>query len=329
MGNQAMAGNSAVAPAAPAGQAAGAALRQTLREGVHTIDAETYHKDPAPKPSLSSHLAALLLAKSPRHTWMAHPRLNPDFKEEHDPRFDIGRAAHALMLEGSAIFEIIDAPNWKSEAARDERRAVARTGKVALLEHEWTQVSTMVKLARAQLRQTDEAFSAFRDGEPERVVIWRDGPVWCRARLDWLQRGRGFIFDYKTTNGSAAPRAWSARQMYDIGGDIQAGFYMRGATKVLKRPMQFRFVVQETSPPYAISVVGLSPAALEMAAQDVQEAIDLWAACQRRKKYPGYPTRTFYADAPTWRQKEQEARFIQKGAEDIDPFEFSIAMWKP
>jgi hypothetical protein len=303
-----------------------------LSAGIHEIDAETYHKDPAPKSSLSSHLAAILLQQSPRHAWMQHPRLNPEFVEDRDPRFNIGRAAHALMLEGSAIFEIIDAPNWKSEAARDERQAVARAGKVALLEHEWTQVSAMVKSARAQLRQTQEAFNAFRDGEAERTLIWQDGTIWCRARLDWLQRKRGFIFDYKTTDGSSSPKAWAARQMHEIGGDIQAAFYLRGARQLLDRPMEFRFVVQETQPPYAVSVVGLSPAALELATMDVKEAIDLWATCQRRGKWPGYSTRTFYGEVPTWRQKDHEQRYLQRHADrdaKVDPFKLSIALWKP
>jgi hypothetical protein len=327
-----MASNSAVAPASPPGQAPGAPLRQTLKEGIHVTDAETYHKDPAPKPSLSSHLAAILLQQSPRHAWMQHPRLNPDSVDDRDPRFDLGRAAHALMLEGSAIFEIIDAPNWKSEAARDERQAVARAGKIALLEHEWAQVSNMVKSARAQLRQTQEAFNAFRDGEAEQTLIWQDGSIWCRARLDWLQRKRGFIFDYKTTEASSAPKVWSQRQLYEIGGDIQAGLYLRGASKLLDRPMEFRFVVQETNPPYAIAIVGLSPAALEIATMDVKEAIDLWATCQRRGKWPGYSTRTFYGEVPTWRQRDQEARFVQRHADRdarLDPFKLSIGLWKP
>src|SRR5262245_33742037 len=183
-----MVGGAAVETASPAGDAAGAPLRKNLKAGIHVIEAASYHADQAPRPSLSSHLAAVLLEKSPRHAWMQHPRLNPDYKPANDNRFDIGRAAHALMLEGSAIFEIIDAPNWKSEAARDERAAVAKAGKVALLEHEWAQVSAMVKSARAQLRQTQDGFNAFRDGEPERTLIWQDGAIWCRARLDWLQR---------------------------------------------------------------------------------------------------------------------------------------------
>jgi hypothetical protein len=329
-----MVGNSAVASASPPGKAAGAPLRKTLREGIHVIDAETYHQDPAPKPSLSSHLAAVLLNQSPSHAAMAHPRLNADFVEDRDPRFDLGRAAHALMLEGSAIFEIIDAPNWKFEAARDERQAVSRAGKVALLEHEWAQVSAMVKSARAQLRQTADAYSAFRDGEAERTLIWQDDEtkIWCRARLDWLQRKRGFVFDYKTTAGSASPKVWSQRQLPEIAADIQAAFYVRGLKKLLGREFQFRFICQEVAPPYAVSVVGLSPAALEIAAMDVQAAIDLWRACQRRQKWPGYPTRTFFAEAPAWRQKDQQDRYRQRQVDrdaKVDAFKLAIQLWRP
>jgi PDDEXK-like domain of unknown function (DUF3799) len=328
-----MARSKAVAPVVPTGQAHGAPLRiEGLTAGIYELTAADYHADPAPKPSLSSHVAAVLLDKSPRHAWLAHPRLNPNFINDNDPKFDLGRSAHLLMLEGAAPFEIIDAPNWKSEAARDERQAVARAGKIALLEHEWARVSAMVKSARAQLRQTDEAYNAFRDGEGERTLIWQEGSIWCRARLDWLQRKRRYIFDYKTTTGSSAPRAWVNRQLYDIGGDVQASFYLRGATKLLGGDWQFRFVVQEQDPPYALSVVGLSPEQLDLAAIDVSYAIDAWTTCQRRQKWPGYSTRTYYGDAPAWKKYESEARITQAQLDrqaKVDPYRLSIQLWQP
>jgi hypothetical protein len=48
-----------------------------LTAGIHDTTAVDYHADPCPEPSLSAHIAALLCARSPRHAWAAHPKLNP------------------------------------------------------------------------------------------------------------------------------------------------------------------------------------------------------------------------------------------------------------
>lgn len=47
----------------------------TIGEIIRLPSAE-YHADPAPEPSLSATLAKLLISRSPRHAWMASPRLN-------------------------------------------------------------------------------------------------------------------------------------------------------------------------------------------------------------------------------------------------------------
>ncbi len=307
----------------------------SLGEGVHHIPADVYLADPCPKPSLSSHIAQILLDQSPGHAWLAHPRLNPDFgkDEQPDPRLDFGRAAHRLMLEGAAGFEIIDAPNWRSEAARDERLAAMREGKIALLEPEWQRLAAMMRAGRAQLRQHPEAKIAFKDGEGELTIIWKEGGIWCRIRPDWLHRRRRFIFDYKTTDGSAHPSVWGQRQLYEIGGDLQHSLYSLGAMRVLEpRGFQFRFIVQETRPPYALSVVALSRTAQDLARQRVSEAIRLWAACQRRDKWPGYPRRTAYVEPPPWYVRQVEDRHMQRELDresGIDPFKLSVMLWKP
>ncbi len=50
-----------------------------MTPGLHRLEAEACHRDPAPAPSLSSTLARLLLRRSPAHAWHASPRLNPDW----------------------------------------------------------------------------------------------------------------------------------------------------------------------------------------------------------------------------------------------------------
>jgi len=307
----------------------------TLKAGVHQITAEAYHADPAPKPSLSASIAKVVIEQSPRHAWMQHPRLNPKFVPAEDPKFDIGRAAHALMLEGAARFELIDAKDWRSEAARDERRVVREAGHIPLLESEWAQVSAMVKAAREQLRETD-AHQAFRKsfGQAEQTIIWQEGAVWCRIRPDWLQNQRGnrVMYDYKTTGASAEPSSWSGRTMLEIGSDIQSELYRLGARRQFGKEFRFKFIVQETQPPFALSVIELSPMLADLAQARVKRAIAAWAWCQKRDRWPGYSSRTYFAEPAGWYARNEEAQQLQASIDRdqrVDPFKLSISLWKP
>src|SRR4051812_43711235 len=79
------------------------------------IAAEDYHRDICPEPSLSNSLAGILLSRSPKHAWLAHPRLNPNYKPEESKVFDKGSAAHALLLEGIDLMEVIDPADYPGE----------------------------------------------------------------------------------------------------------------------------------------------------------------------------------------------------------------------
>lgn len=278
-------------------------------EGLHVIGADEYHRDPCPEPSLSSTIARVLLAQSPAHAWWNHPRLNPDYAPTDSERFDLGTVAHALLLEGVTTFAVIDAADWRTNAAKAQRTDALAAGKTPILAHQWETVQAMVKAARHQL-EAHESPTPFTNGVPERTLVWMAGGWWCRARLDWLHNDHRWIDDYKSTTGSANPEVWS-RTLFASGYDVQAAFYLRAVKAVLGREAAFRFVVQETEPPYALSVIALAPDALDLAHRKVETAIAVWRKCLTANAWPAYPVRTCYAEAPPWdiaRWTEREAR---------------------
>lgn len=281
--------------------------------GLHVMTAAEYHADPCPSPSLSSTLARVLLAQSSAHAWWAHPRLNPDFTPDEDEKYDVGTAAHALLLEGGGAFEIVPAASWRTRDAKEHRAAALAAGKRPLLAHQWANVQEMVVAARHQLA-AHEAPIPFTGGKPEQTLVWREDDVWCRARLDWLHDGERRIDDYKTTTGTANPEAWS-RTLFGAGYDVQAAFYLRGVRALFEVEATFRFVVQETAPPYALSVVSLMPEALDCAHRKVEYAIKVWRECMTTGQWPAYPTRTCYAEAPPW----EIARWTEREARDWTP----------
>jgi len=277
--------------------------------GIYEMPAAVYHGDPCPEPSLSSSIAKLLCMSSPAHARHAHPRLNVEAVEEEAEHFDIGTAAHAVLLEGVHAVEVIDAPDWRTKAAREARDAARAAGKTPLLAHVWADVQAMVAAARDQLcRHSDGGAEMFTAGQPERTAIWQEEGIWCRARLDWLRpvavnrfTPPWAIDDYKSTSRSANPDDWT-RTLFSAGVDVQVAWYLRGVKAVTGQDATFRFAVQETYPPYALSVIALGPEALTIAEKKCIYALDAWRACLADGVWPTYARRTCYAALPAWHE---------------------------
>src|SRR5262245_46854946 len=98
-----------------------------------TVD--EYIRDPAPSPSLNASIANLLLTRSARHAWLAHPRLNPTWMpDDATPASDLGTVIHGLLLEDdSSRVSIVEAPDWRSRDAQAARHDARHRGKVPML----------------------------------------------------------------------------------------------------------------------------------------------------------------------------------------------------
>lgn len=281
----------------------------TVTAGIHSIPAAAYHADPAEAPSLSAGICKQLLTGSPLHAWSAHPRLNPAYREERKDVFDFGSAAHAALLEGLDICQVVDADDWRTKSARDERDAVREDGKVPLLRKDHERLCELVDTVRGQVVEMDVMPSVLAEfGRPERTLIWQEpNGVWCRARPDWLHADGRMIDDVKTTSALANPQAWARKQLWAYGYDVQAAFYRRGHRALTGVTPDWRFVVCESNPPYAVSVVGLSEWALDLADRKVERAIELWGRSLATDDWPGYSRQVTIVDPPAW----EEAQFAE------------------
>jgi len=289
------------------------------KPGIYEILEARYHEDPIIEPSLSSSIAKVMLTASPRHVQTKHPRLGgatPDQKQRQD--WDIGSAVHSILLEGKDKIVTIEHNDYRKDAAKEARDAAYADNKIPLLAKQRTEVFAMVAAAHAQLKGHEEAAGVFSAGKPEQTLVWQEGDVWLRARLDWLREGPIPIWDYKTTT-DANPDVW-VRRLFDLGFDVQVGFYRRGVRALLgiENP-EFRFIVQETSAPYALSVVGLTPSTIELADMKAAMAIERWRWCITNDRWPGYPRETAYIEAPPWRAAEfEEAKERERWASEHD-----------
>lgn len=276
--------------------------------GIPEVD---YHADGLlDEPSLSSSIANLLVTRSPLHAWTAHPRLNPKFRpEEATKEMDRGRAIHALLLEGAADrIAIIDAADYKTKDARTSRDLARAANRIPLLTADYDRVRDTVLGIATQLAHT-ELEGMMDEGDAELTAVWQEGPTWCRSRFDWVSRDRSLIVDLKTTE-NAEPNAY-LRRMLQLGGDVQAAFYVRAVERLTGIAPKFVELVVETEPPYAISLVGLDPAWMAFAMSKVDSAIAQWQECIVSGQWPAYPTRVCWGTLPAYAQAQWEEREAQ------------------
>lgn len=301
--------------------------------GIYEVSREEYDADCAPVPSLSASIAKLILERSPAHARLMHPRLNPAHEKDHERKFDLGNVVHALMLGEADKVVSIAADDFRSKAAREARDEAIASGKIPMLGHKLETALEMVAAVWRQLKDCEDGEGVFDPlhGKGERTAVWEEDGTWFRIRPDWLPNAGNVVFDLKTTAASANPEQW-VRTMYDQGGDVQAALYIRGLHRLAGRIWQWRWVVIETEPPYALSICAPSPAMLELGNVKVERAISYWRWCMAKNKWPGYPRDTAHLDVLPWEEKRMLERIERENvARESGPelIERAIAMYAP
>jgi hypothetical protein len=269
---------------------------------VDGMPAEIYHGDPCPTPALSNGIIKPLLQQSPFHAGLQHRRLNPDCPRDDAAKFDLGVAAHALLLEGADRCCVIEADDWRTKAAREGRDLAWADGKTPLLRAQYEAAKVMVQRAVNFLEHTEFA-GVLERGKPEQSFFWYDSGIWIKARADLLSDDRRLIIDYKSTG--LAPRKWQ-RAMADNGYDTQSVLYQRGMSQ-LGHSTRFVFLVQETSEPHACWLMEPSESLRELGGMKVARAIRTWAECLRLQRFPSYPFEVQRVEAPSWAMSEEVA----------------------
>lgn len=282
-----------------------------MNPGVYTnkqISHDLYHADPCIVPSLAAGIADALINQSPAHAWTRHRKLNPNYIEKNDSKFDIGTAGHALLLEGIDRMHVCRFDDWRKSDARAMRDDARAQGLVPILAKHEPKVRAMVKAAATKFAAcTDLAGYTMDAGMAEHTLIWKEDETWLRCRPDWMSPDRRIMLDAKFTDASANPEAY-ARMIVSMAYDLRASFYLRGnkATGGHESAV-YLFLVQETEPPYATSIIGLPPAFVAMGDDKVERAIALWRRCMASGKWPGYPNRICYVEPPAWAMAQFEA----------------------
>lgn len=277
-----------------------------MNPGIFNLTAEQYHADPAPTASLSNSIANILIDQSPLHAYLAHPRLNVNYQREVNTRFDLGSAAHMMLLERREDKIVrVQAKDWRTNAAKDARAAAQANGQFAVLEEQYGDIVSMCSAAQDYLLTT-ELGDMLATGDPEQTVLWQEGSIWYRSRPDLISRDRRVILDYKSTS-SAAPD-FVAKQIGRMNYDLQSEFYTRGLKAIgLEHDPVFVFLFQEITPPYACSLMSLDNTFREVGKLKLARAMKLWETSLTTNTWPGYTNKILYVAPKPWDAAEMEA----------------------
>lgn len=285
--------------------------------GVYNIPSADYHSDRFPIPTLSRSVIKDLIFESPAKAKWNHPRLNLDFKPDHGSgKFDLGSAAHDLLLQGLDIAVVVDADDWRRKEAQEIRKRAWDEGKVPILREQFERAKVMAGVAEQAIYNcTELGISNLRtDGDAELSYVWVEDGVWMKIRTDWISKNRTLILDYKTTGVSVNP--------YDLGRfiasmsyDIQDVFYCRGVKAVEGTEARFIFLFQEDEEPYFCSFVELPDIVKAMGEQKVENGIFIWKECMASQNWPGYPAHIVNVNYPKWAITDWEQRCLKIGTE--------------
>jgi hypothetical protein len=265
--------------------------------GVYDIPAANYHDDPVPGGSLSSTGARQLLACPARY------RYDQDHPAAPKTAFDVGSAAHRLVLGAGPELVRIDADEWRSNAVKAMVADVRARGAVPLKPAEWAQVHGMAAAIRSH--PLAAALLQSGTGAAEQTLAWQDGAtgVWCRAMVDWLphaQPGRRMVIvDYKSAI-TADPREF-CRSVANYGYHIQEAHYLDGVAALGLDPTPaWKFVVQEKTAPYLVSVVQLDESFRAVGRSRARLAREIYRDCEESGMWPGYPAEVATLSPPRW-----------------------------
>lgn len=196
------------------------------------------------------------LLKSPWACWMAYH--NPDRpKDSTTDSMILGQAVHALVFEPELFgdgFIVANGERKNSNAAKAKIEAQPDA-------HWLTDSSFEAAQGMASALRSHTFVSKLlkEGGLPERSIYWHDheNNLPCKARMDWIPEGKGWIVDLKTTR---ADSPWAfGRDAARMGYPMQAVWYMDGLLQVTgNQPKGFAWVTVQNTYPYTVETYSLA-----------------------------------------------------------------------
>lgn len=263
---------------------------QVTKPGRYTMSNETYHADPVPAGSLSSSSAKYLL---PPYCPAIFKARKDNKTSDRSTIFDIGHAAHSLILHDPQTIVRIEADSWRTKAVQEQKTEAYANGAIPLLAEDHDHVLAMETVFRTH--PVASRLVVPGQGRPEQSFfnVDEESNVWLRARVDWIMdhyddQGRLTVVDYKTTK-DVNPNEL-AKSVHSYGYHRQAAWYLDILTALGFAPhgINFVFIFQMKLPPYLLAVRTLDTPAIALGRQENRRAINTYRQCRESGIWPGF-----------------------------------------
>ncbi len=278
-------------------------MNKISEPGIYDIPMDDYHGDFCVGPSVSSSVIRKILSKSPAHAWATSPFNPKRVEEKTSDAFSFGKAiADWLAYGGLSDDKYLILPKDFNGRTSEGKAIIADAAKNKVVVIKQSHMDDIKKM-QAALEAHPYATAAFKGGNPERSLIWKDEEtgLWMKARPDYLPHALKIIPDYKTA-ASGHPEDF-CRDVGKYGYHIQAAMALEGIEVLTgKTPKSFIFVVQEKSPPYVVQVYDLDADDLEIGRAMLLRGKRIFAECLEKDHWPGYSDRPISASIPMWKR---------------------------
>jgi hypothetical protein len=216
----------------------------SIKPGVYTdLPMDAYHEDTA-------------LSRSDIVRLNLSPLLYREHVDRDKPEYRIGRALHALVLEGKPL--TVNESDGRSKA-----------GKAFQAEYPDAVTPVMAEMINGMAKQCRPFF---QEGQAETSFFWENDGIMCKCRTDWLTPTT--IYDFKTTRQSLEDFHWDVKRFHY---DIQHAWYLSGVEQHI--PVStFRFVVVEKTVPHRVGIFEIED--LERARAMIERGLKVYRECQ-------------------------------------------------
>jgi hypothetical protein len=289
-------------------------------------------------PSISSSGLRTIWSQGPAAFWWNSP-LNPNAAPQASKDcFDLGKAAHALLLGESGFYEKFAVrpatwADWRTKAAQEWRDEMRALGFTILTPENIDQIRGMAGLLPGQSAMPESGLANSRyvklgllEGDVEVTVAWQDPKtgVWVKVRPDVIPRASGMFADIKTTS-SADP----LKSVWEFNYHMQGALIGEGARTVLGVEMAlFVLVFVQTKPPFRVTVIELEPYEamgevidpLAIGAEQNRAALDTLARCLKTGEWPAADGEARPARMPAW-YSDRLARWRASGTAEPQEME--------
>lgn len=223
-----------------------------------------------------------------------------DHPREDNPRFALGRAVHAAVLEPHVFaseYVIYDGrragKDWERFRAQHEDRTI-----LTIPEYETARAAAAAVAAHPEVQRL------FTGLHCEVPLVWTDPDtgILCKGRMDGA--GPEVVLDLKTTKDASARAFGLDAARYQYHG--QLAWYAAGLRAAYGwGPIPYLIAV-EVSPPYLVAVYRVPDDVLYQGELLYRSYLSRLAECRKRGRWPGLPAGVQDLEFPAWGYQDDD-----------------------